>query len=134
MPARPGVAGVSEPGSAGERPLAQFTSIRLADDHRSGRLEAPDDLTVVGSRRDIALGAEGGWHSSNVDVVLDRDRNAQQRRRVAGRPPLIGAAASASADSVSTTRKAFNVGWLTSIARRERRTNSSDVTARVASW
>ncbi|CNV66613.1 amidase [Mycobacterium tuberculosis] len=44
------------------------------------------------------------------------------------------AAASASADSVSTTRKAFNVGWLTSIARRERRTNSSDVTARVASW
>lgn len=50
--------------SAGERPLAQFTSIRLADDHRSGRLEAPDDLTVVGSRRDIALGAEGGWIST----------------------------------------------------------------------
>ncbi|CKQ24797.1 Uncharacterised protein [Mycobacterium tuberculosis] len=47
---------------------------------------------------------------------------------------LSAAAASASADSVSTTRKAFNVGWLTSIARRERRTNSSDVTARVASW
>jgi hypothetical protein len=42
-------------------------------------------------------------------------------------------AASASADSVSTTRKAFNVDWLVSMACSERRTNVSDVTDRVAS-
>lgn len=125
---------MSEPGSAGERPLAQFTSIRLADDHRSGRLEAPDDLTVVGSRRDIALGAEGGWHSSNVDVVLDRDRNAQQRRRVAGRPPLIGGRRVGQRGFGEHYPEGVQCGLAHIDRAQERRTNSSDVTARVASW
>jgi hypothetical protein len=43
-------------------------------------------------------------------------------------------AASASADSVSTTRKAFSVGWLASMALNERWTNSWDVTDPAASW
>ena len=42
-------------------------------------------------------------------------------------------AASASADSVSTTRKAFSVDWLRSIACSERRTNVTEVTERLAS-
>jgi len=42
-------------------------------------------------------------------------------------------AASANADSVSTTRKAFNVGWLPWMVCRERPTNATEVTARLAS-
>ena len=42
-------------------------------------------------------------------------------------------AASASADSVSTTRKAFSVGWLAWMACRERPTSVVDVTLRLAS-
>ena len=90
VPTRPGVAGVSEPGPAGERPLAQLAGVRLADDHRAGRLQTAHHLGVVGGRPDVPLGAEGGWHSSNVDVVFDRDRDAQQRRGVAGGSPPIG--------------------------------------------
>lgn len=43
------------------------------------------------------------------------------------------AAASASADSVRTTRNAFSEDWLASIACSERRTNVSDVTERLFS-
>src|ERR1700736_6441022 len=103
---------MSESWSAGERPLAQLAGVRLANDHRPGSLETTHDLGILGGRPDIPVGAERGGHPSNVAVP------PAARRRSA-------AAASAKADSVSTTRKAFSVDWLTSMACSDRRTSSA---------
>jgi hypothetical protein len=81
---------MAESGSAGEWPLAQFAGVRFADDHCTGRFQTANHLGIVGSGSDIPLGTEGGWHSRNVDVVFDRDRDAQQRGRVPGGPSPIG--------------------------------------------
>src|SRR3984957_12514706 len=81
---------MSEAGSAGERPLAQFAGVGLADDHGTGGLEAPNHLGVLGGRLHIPGGAEGGWLPGDVDVVFDRDRHAQQRCLVTGGAPPVG--------------------------------------------
>ncbi|PQM44689.1 hypothetical protein C1Y40_05148 [Mycobacterium talmoniae] len=47
---------------------------------------------------------------------------------------LSASAASASADSVSTTRNALRVDWLASMACSERRTISTELISRLASW
>jgi len=47
---------------------------------------------------------------------------------------LFSAVCTASAVSVSTTRKAFRLDWLSSMASSERRTSSLDVTSPLASW
>ena len=51
----------------------------LAEDHRAGGAQAPDDLGVGGRCRWLTAGAVRGDLAGNVDVVLDRDRHAQQR-------------------------------------------------------
>ncbi|OOK80520.1 amidase domain protein [Mycobacterium kansasii] len=124
---------MSEPGPAGEWPLAELAGVGLADDHRPGRLEPPDDLRIRGSGSDIPFGAVGGGHASNVDVVFDRDRDAQQGPVSPAARRRSAAAASASADSVKTTRNAFNVDWLAWISRRDLRTRSTEVTEPLAS-
>ncbi len=90
-------------------------SIRLADDAAIPAAGKPDDLTVVGSRRSIAL-PEGRLALQRVDVVMTAIGMPSNGAVSPAAHRLSAAAASASADSVSTTRKAFNVGWLTSIA------------------
>src|ERR1700744_2243454 len=75
---------MAEAGSAGERPLAQFAGVGLADDHGTGGLEAANHLRVLRGRLHIPGGAEGGWLPGDVDIVFDRDRHTQQWRLVAG--------------------------------------------------
>ena len=70
--------------------------------------------TSTSSLTAIGMPSSGAWSPS-------------ARRRSAS-------AASASAESVSTTRKAFSVDWLGSMACSERRTSSSEVTSPLANW
>jgi hypothetical protein len=81
---------MSESWPAGERPLAQLAGVRLADDDRTGGLQAANHLRIVGGGSDVSVGAERGGHTSNVDIVLDRDRDAQQGCGVTGRPAPVG--------------------------------------------
>jgi hypothetical protein len=69
---------VPEGGSAGERPLAQFTGVGLADDDGAGGAQTPDHFGVGVGNPHLSVGAEPGGNPGDVDVVLDRDRNAQQ--------------------------------------------------------
>ncbi len=91
----------------------------LAEDHRAGGAQAPDDLGVGGCRRRAAAGAVRGDLAGEVDVVLDRDRDPEQR------PPLsvsgaasVAASASASARSARTEMNARSVGFSRSIRAR----------------
>src|SRR3984957_13810377 len=81
---------MAEAGSAGERPLAQFAGVGLADDHGTGGLKAANPLGALGGRLPMPGGAEGGWLPGDVDVVFDRDRHTQQRCLVAGGAPSVG--------------------------------------------
>jgi hypothetical protein len=51
----------------------------LAEDHCAGGAQVPDDVGVGGRGHRLTAGAVRGDLAGNVDVVLDRDRHAQQR-------------------------------------------------------
>jgi len=70
---------VPERRSAGERPLAQFAGVGLADNDGTRGAQPPDHLGVGLGDPHLAVGAEPGGCACDVDVVLDRDRDAQQR-------------------------------------------------------
>ena len=78
-----------ERGPAGERPLTQFAGVGLADDDGAGGAQAAHHLGVGVGVGDLAVGAEPGRHAGDVDVVLDRDRDAEQGE---GRIALSGSA------------------------------------------
>ena len=120
---------------AGERPLTQLAGVGLADDDRARGPQPAHDFGVLGAGRIVPAGAEPGRHARDVDVVLDRDRDAEQRKlfcppRVCGRPRRRRPAPGRSAPP--GTRSA-SAGW-PSIASSDRRTSSSDVTVPLASW
>ena len=78
---------------------------RLADDDRPGRAQPADDLGVARHRARVGGGAPRGRLAGDVDVVLDRDRHAEQGASVCRRLRRPSAwSASASARSASTTR------------------------------
>ena len=87
---RPRVAGVPEARPAGERPLAELAGVGLADDHRPGRAQPTHHLGVLGGWADVPLGAVRRGHTGDVDVVLHRDRHAQQRRAFPGGAAAVG--------------------------------------------
>ena len=84
-------------------------ALRLADDDRAGGAQAPHRLGVGPAWPVLAGAAERGRVAGEVDVVLDRDRHAEQRRPLAGGQAPSAASASASACSSQTIRKAFSV-------------------------
>ena len=80
----PRVAGRPERQRFGEREDHQFRHSGFADDHRARRAQPADHLRVVGRRRRDRAAAAGREFTGDVDVVLDRDRDAQQRQPLAG--------------------------------------------------
>ena len=96
----PGVAGGAVQGGLGEVPLADLGRVGLADRDCAGRAQAAHHLRVA-DRGAAAAAAEGAGVARQVDVVLDRDRHAEQRRVVVlaetavgllgGRQRLLGA-------------------------------------------
>ena len=100
----------------------------LPIDDRARLAQAPHHLGVA-PRRAAAAAAEGGRVAGEVDVVLDRDRDAEQRRARRSAPSRRSASsASASASSAQMTRKAFSVSWLASACSSAASTSSRDVT------
>ena len=55
-----------------------------------GRAQAADRLGVGGRRRPVGAAAEGGHLAGDVAVVLDRDRDAQQRPGIARPGARVG--------------------------------------------
>jgi len=76
---RPRVSGVAKGRAAGERPLAEFARIGLADDDRPRRPQSAHHLGVRGRGRALEGRAEPRRHPGHVDVILDGDRDAEQR-------------------------------------------------------
>ncbi len=70
----------------GERPQRQLGHVGLADDHRARLAQAAHDLGVRARGLAVGVGAERGHLAGDVDVVLDRDRHAQQRALAAPAP------------------------------------------------
>ncbi len=62
----------------------------LADDHRAGRAQPPHDLGVLARGVAECVGAARGDLARDVRVVLDRDRHAEQRARVAAAAAPVG--------------------------------------------
>src|SRR3954465_11767996 len=65
-------------------PERELWHVRLTDDHRPGCAQAPHCLAVLGRRLLHQAGPVRGQLAREVDVVLDRDGDAEQRTVVAG--------------------------------------------------
>ena len=87
----PGVACHTEREALGKRIEADLGRVGLTDDHRAGRTQTPHELTVSRLAGKVPGAAERGRLTLQVDIVLDRKRDAQQRRKLAGGEALIGA-------------------------------------------
>ena len=80
----PRIAGRPERQRFGEREDHQFGHSGFAEDHRAGRAQPADDFGIVGRRgRDRAAAARREF-AGHVVVVLDRDRDTEQRQPLAG--------------------------------------------------
>ena len=64
--------------------------VGLADDHRAGGAQPADDLGVLARGLAVGVGAVRGDLAGDVGVVLDRDRDAEQRARVAAAAAAVG--------------------------------------------
>ena len=73
----------------GEVPEPDLRRMGLADRDRARLAQAPHHLGVAHGRL-AAAAAEGTGVAGEVDVVLDRDRDAEQRRTVFLPEPAIG--------------------------------------------
>ncbi len=85
----PWVPGRAEGGPLGERPLADLGRVGLADHDRPRLAQAPHDLGVALGGRAGPTTAEPGRVSGEVDVFLDRDRDAKERRPLALGDPAV---------------------------------------------
>ncbi len=75
----PGVAGGAKRGALGEGVETDLGGVGLADDDRAGGAQAADHLAVLRLCLEGTGAAEGGGVLGEVDVVLDRDGDAQKR-------------------------------------------------------
>ena len=80
----PGVTSHAPGGRLGEHRERELWEIRLADHDGARGAQPPDQLGVVRGRPVHAPGAVGGHLPLHVLVVLDRDRDPEQRRIVPG--------------------------------------------------
>ena len=64
----------------GRRGLSELRGVRLADEHGSGATQARDRLGVLLAIRRDRRASRGSSAPRNVEEVLDRDRNTEQRR------------------------------------------------------
>ena len=87
---RPRVSGVSEGGSAGERPLTELARVGLADDDRARGAQPAHDLGVGHRRSHPARRTEHRRCPREVDVVLDRDRHPEQWAVLSGGSSAVG--------------------------------------------
>ena len=80
----------------GGRAHRELVEVRLADDDRAGRLEARHHGRGIG-RHEPAQHARrgGGRDAGRAQVVLERERHAEQRRRAAGRVARVASMARA---------------------------------------
>ncbi len=85
----PGIAGCAVQRRLGEVPKPDLRRVGLADRDRSRLTQTPHHLGVA-HRWLAAAAAEGTGVAGEVDVVLDRDRDAEQRRAVLLAEPAIG--------------------------------------------
>jgi len=76
----PGIADDTERRSLADRPLPELRRVRLADDDRARLLDLSDQLAVGVLDLEVAGASERGRLAGQIDVVFDRDRNAEQRR------------------------------------------------------
>ena len=89
MTGLPRVARRAERGPLGERPDRHLRDVRLAEHDRARGAQALDDLRVRRHRPAVRRGSPRGDLAGDVDVVLDRDRHAEQRRSFArGQAPV----------------------------------------------
>ena len=91
----------------GERPQGHLGDVRLADDHRAGLAEEANHLRVRAGGFFARVRPIGGHLAGDVDVVLDGDRDAEQRPLPPAERRLSAWSASSRARSASTTRNAF---------------------------
>jgi hypothetical protein len=85
----PGIARRAERERLRRAQRLQLRHVRLAEDHHPGGAQPRDDLGIVLRRAAVAERAVRGDLPGDVGVVLDRDRDAVERRRI--RPaPAVG--------------------------------------------
>ena len=85
-----GLRGGAERDGLGERPDRQLRHVRLADDDRAGLAQPRDDVGVDGPRAGVRRAAPARRLAGDVGVVLDRDRDAEQRALLAGAAAGVG--------------------------------------------
>ena len=73
----------------GERPQRQLRDVRLADHDRSGLAQQAHHLGVGGRGLVVGVCPVRGQLARHVDVVLHRDRHAEQRALAAGCAPRV---------------------------------------------
>ena len=81
---------MAKSGAAGEWPLTQLARVGLADDDGARGPQSAYHLGVPFGIPDVSIGAEPRGHAPDVDVVLDRDRNSQQRKFFSRRTFAVG--------------------------------------------
>ena len=86
----PGIAGHAVRGRLGEARRHQLGHVGLADDHGARGAQAAHDLGVRGLDRRVPVAAVAGDLARDVDVVLDRDRDAEQRPLLSPAPAPVG--------------------------------------------
>ena len=86
----PGIAGVPEGGTAGQRPLSQLRTVGLAHDDGAGGAQASHQLGVARRGREVARAPERGRLAGHVDVVFHGDRDPEQRQALTGGDPAVG--------------------------------------------
>ena len=80
-----GAIGTARAGEAG----GELVEVGLAERHRAGREQAGDDRGVLVRRIGEGWAGGGGRDAGEVEVVLDRERDAGQRQVLAGRHPRV---------------------------------------------
>jgi len=75
---------------ARKRPLQQLGCLCLAQYYRACFTQSADHMGVRRSRHDVTGAAQRARQSLAVDVVLERDRHAEQRRVVAALTTPVG--------------------------------------------
>ncbi len=104
VPGVPWVAGGAPRRRLGEGPGGELGARRLPDDDGSRPAERGDDRGVGSGDNRVAAGAPGRDFAGDIDGVLDRDRDTEQRLELPAATSASARSASSRAGSVRTTR------------------------------